>query len=122
MGKRKKSKGKRRGGKKRKKGGYRVKKHKPGIAETLGILKSVFDIETSDDVFAVQRDVILRPSVAQMQMAVDRTVTATKNNAGPAILGIVVSNVDKLPIIGRPVAPLKHKLDRILKAWIGMRL
>jgi hypothetical protein len=121
MAKRKKSKGKRRGGKRKSKGVRRMKAHKPGLAETLGVLKTVYDVEDADT-FAWQKAAILHPSRAQFQGALDRTVQGVKDHGGPAIGGIIISNADKLPVVGKMVAPMKRKLDRIAKSYIGMRL
>jgi len=38
------------------------------------------------------------------------------------LLGIVISNADQLPFIGKLLAKPKHKLDRISKKLVGMRL
>jgi len=124
MAKRRKSKGKRRGGKRKgkKKGRGRARGHQFGIAESLGLAKTVFEVETNTTTSSLQKAFIKNPSVASFKAALESTVAATKDNASTAVLGIVVSNADKLPFVGKLLAKPKHKLDAITRKMVGMRL
>ena len=128
MAKRRKGrKGKRRGGRRSKKGRVSRKLSKPGVAETLGIMKSVYDVESTDSygMSLAGRQLYAVKTLGkngQGKMAMDQTVAAAKANAGPAIVGLLVSNVDAIPIFGKLARPVKRRADRILKKWVGMKL
>ena len=120
MGKKKKRKGYRRKGKK--KGRVSRKTKKPGLAETLGILKSVYDTEMEGTLMTLQKNAILHPSKASLSTAVNSSVAMAKLHTGPAIVGVVVSNIDIIPIVGKMARPLKTRADRIMKRFTGMKL
>lgn len=117
---RKKAKGRRRGGKRRGKKRGRVMKHKPGIAESLGLLKTGIGVAhgSAGHVKATLKE----PTMANIENTAVRIWDSAKANIEPAALGIAVSNMDKLPIVGKMVRPLKRKADRILKSYTGMGL
>jgi hypothetical protein len=127
MGKRRKSRGKRRGGKKSKKGRVSRKLSKPGVAETLGVMKSVYDVESTDSYgmsLAGRQLYAVRTlgKNGQGKLAMDETVAAAKAHAGPALVGLLVSNVEVIPLVGKMARPFKRRVDRILKKWVGMKL
>ena len=121
---------KKKGKKGKKKGGYRRKQkkskvrrmqgHKFGVAESLGLAKTGLDMAPS--MYADLKTTIATPSVDNVKGSINHIVRDAKQYGGTAILGIVVSNCDKLPFIGKLLAKPKHKLDRISKKWVGMRL
>ena len=115
----KKRKGSRKRGKKSKVS-RRIKKHKPGVAESIGLLATGLEVgkASAGNIKATLK----APSVANFEYTLKGVWDSTKANAGPALTGIVISNVDKLPIVGKMVRPLKKKADRILKSYTGMGL
>jgi len=130
MAKRRKSKGKRRSGKRRapKRRG-RVRGHKFGIAESLGLTKAAYDVGmTPVSVFGGKSvagsviHVITHPSTDAVKFLVNAAVQATKEKGQPAVVGIIISNSDKLPFIGKLLAPSKHKVDRVVRKYTGMGL
>ena len=122
MAKRRKSKGKRRGGKRKgkKKGRGKLKGHQFGVAESLGLAKTGLDMVPS--AWADAKTVFATKSMTDVQGSINHIVRDAKQYGGTAILGIVVSNCDQLPFIGKLLAKPKHKLDRISKKLVGMRL
>ena len=96
--------------------------HKPGFAESLGVLKTAFDVESNTTTIATQKALIQHPSMANLRAALDSTWAATKDNSAPAIVGLVVSNVEVIPVFGKLARPVKRRADRLLKKWVGMRL
>jgi len=122
MAKRRKSKGKRRGGKRKgkKKGRGKLKGHQFGVAESLGLAKTGLDMAPS--MWADAKTTITTPSVANVKGSISHIVRDAKQYGDVALFGIVISNADKLPFIGKLLAKPKHKLDRIAKKLVGMRL
>ena len=120
MAKRRKSKGKRRGGKKSKKGRISHQLSKPGAAETLGILWTVFNTETSPGLIGAQKAGF--KSVDGFKYAVKATSDVVKREATPAVLGLVISNIGAIPIFGKLFSKPKRRLDRVSKKYLGMRL
>ena len=119
MAKRKKSKGKRRGGKKSKVVRH-AKKHKPGMAESLGLLATGLQVAKSEAPNV--KATIKQPTMANIEYTLRHSWDSAKANAEPALVGIVISNADKLPVIGKMLRPLKRKADRIMKSYTGMGL
>jgi len=121
MAKSKKSKGKRRGGKRKAKKGYRrLKGHQLGVAESLGLAKTGLDMAPS--MYADAKTVIATPSVDNVKGSISHIVRDAKQYGGVALLGIVISNADQLPFIGKLLAKPKHRLDRVAKKLVGMRV
>jgi hypothetical protein len=120
MAKRRKSKGKRRGGKKSKKGRISHQLSKPGAAETLGILWTVFNTETSPGLIGAQKAGF--KSVDGFKYAVKATADVVKREATPAVVGLVISNIDAIPVIGKMLSPVKRRADRLSRKFLGMKL
>ena len=116
----KKRKGKRKGYRGKKSKARGVKRHKPGLAESVGIAATALKVGKT----AVPEGVALikHPSTAGLETWATNAWYNTKQNSEPAIVGILVSNADKIPIIGRMVRPTKRKMDKILKSYTGMGL
>ena len=122
MAKGKRSKGKRRGGKRTsKKSRVSRKLSKPGLAETLGILKTGIDMagsRTGADVKGLYHN----PNLGNVKILAGSAVADVKQYGGSAVVGLIVSNIEVIPIVGKLAAPVKRRADRILKKWIGMKL
>ena len=119
-GKKGKKKGHKKGGKKKGKGYRRLKGHQFGVAESLGLGKTALDMAPS--MWADAKTVIATPSVDNVKGTINHIIRDAKAYGDVALLGIVISNADKLPFIGKLLAKPKHKLDRISKKLVGMRL
>ena len=116
-------KGKRKGrksyGKKRR---SKLSGHQFGIAESLGILKTGLDVASNPSVGSAVKATLAQPSIPGARMTAIALWDNTKRASAPALTGIVVSNADKLPFIGKILAKPKHKIDRVAKKWVGMKL
>lgn len=114
-------KGKRKGGqRKSKKAVRRVKSHKPGAAETVGVLWTGGKVAIA--AVPSGKYLLANPNMGAVEGMAKNIWNTAKANAEPAIVGILISNANKLPIIGKPLAPFKRKLDVVFKQWFGMRL
>jgi len=115
-------KGKKKGGyrRKQKKGRVSRKLSKPGAAESLGILWTAFNTETSPGLIGAQKAGF--KSVDGFKYAVKATADVVKRESTPAVVGLVISNIDAIPIFGKLLSKPKRRLDRVSKKYLGMRL
>ncbi len=111
----------RKGGKRKGAKRSRLTGHKFGIAESLGMAKTALDVGSSVAGPAIKM-AITQPSIMNAKMAASVTAAETRRRASPAIAGIVISNCDQLPFIGRALRGPKRKADRVMKKWTGMPL
>ena len=116
-------KGKRKGrrSKRSRKVGRRLRGHKFGIAESLGGAKMALDLagsQTGTNVWST----IKNPSRAAAKITVDQAWPDIKANASPFLVGVIISNANKLPFVGKMLSGPKRKIDAVTKKWLGMRL
>ena len=98
------------------------KAYKYGIAETLGIAKTALDVASNPSVGTAFKSTLAHPSLAGAKTSAVVVWDATKMSATPAITGIIISNADKLPIVGKMLAPAKHKLDSVSRKYLKMKV
>jgi hypothetical protein len=112
------------------KGHRRFGKPKPGLAESLGIAKSAIDVAVSPSpagnaLLAYDAKVLMHPSgysASDWKYIMNANINAVKANAMPAVMGVVISNCDSIPFIGKLLAKPKRKIDRIAKRYTGFDL
>jgi len=114
-------KGKRKGGKRKStKGRVSRKLSKPGAAESLGLLITAFNTETSPGLLGAQKAGF--KSVEGFKYAVKATADVVKRESTPAIVGLVISNIDAIPVIGKMLRPVKRRADRLSRKFLGTKL
>ena len=117
----KKGKGRRRYyGKKNKSGGRRG--HQFGIAESLGLAGAALTIAANPSVVSSVKGTISHPTMAGAKMTGQALWAGAKLAAAPAVTGILISNANAIPFVGRLVARPKAKVDRVVKKYTGMKL
>lgn len=105
------------------KGGHHSKKHKTPIAATIGVAKTVWDVETGPDLWGAkntlgaQRNAISHPE--WRTYAVQQTYASAKRNSGPALIGLAISYGDKVPVVGKLYKPIKRNLDSLARQIFG---
>ena len=97
----------------------KLRGHKFGVAESLGAAKTAIDV--APEVWPYAKRVAKNPSLDNLNTGLTETWNSLKNKSTPLIVGVAISNADKLPFVGKLLSGPKHKVDAVARKWLGMK-
>ena len=98
----------------------KLRGHKFGIAESLGAAKTAIDV--APDAWPAVKEVLKAPTLRGANRAASEVWDSLKDKGTPLITGVVISNMDKLPFVGKMLSGPKRTLDAVARKWLGMKV